>query len=92
MSRKAAIKTKGSGGSINRFIVSVDGKIVISAEGSKGGTWKGSVGDAHVSIKARVMGVDDADYDFTLSLADSIDEQTVTFSLSGGFHEFELIV
>ena len=77
-------------GVINRFYAFVNGKRVIAADGDSPREWNGKVPEDEIRIKFRVTGIDDAQYKAKIDLPGNMQDQEITFTLKGGYHEWEI--
>lgn len=91
MARKLGIGIKPISGGLNKFVVFVNNRKVISGNGNKSHGWSGEVGDL-VNIKVRAYGIGEAQYQLTIDLPGTADDQNLTFTLNGGYHEAEFNV
>ena len=79
-------------GGITFFYAFVNGKKVIQEDGSKKRVWKGKIPDSQVKVKVRVIGIDEAKYRLGIDLPGTAEDQSLTFSLEGGYHEYEMLL
>lgn len=77
-------------GAINFFYAFVNGQKVIAADGSNESEWKGEIPDGEIRLKVRVVGIDEAQYTVTIDLPGTANDQKISFTLEGGYHEFEM--
>jgi len=91
-SKQITLSLKPKSGAINMFYAFVNGKKVIAADGTKKRDWEGAIPTGETKIKVRVLGIDNAQYTFSIDLPGTADDQNMTFSLEGGYHEFELSI
>lgn len=77
-------------GAINLFYVFINGKKVIAGSGTKRQQWSGKVPEGEIRLKVRVTGIDDARYTINIDMPGTVNDQQLTFSLEGGYHEFEM--
>ena len=92
MTRKFTLTLAPEAGAINMFYAFLNGNRIIADEGTETRSWEGEIDTAEVRIKVRVMGIDDAQYTATFNLPGTAEDQSLTFILTGGYHEFELRV
>jgi len=81
---------EGVKGTIFLFYAFINGKRVIAGEGSKKQQWSGHVPEGEIRLKVRVTGIDESEYTLTIDLIETAKDQKITFSLKGGYHEFEI--
>jgi HSP20 family molecular chaperone IbpA len=89
--RELAISVEAVSGTINRFYAFVNDQKVIAEDGQDGGQWTGPVDD-RAEIKVRVFGAGKAKYKLTIDLPGTADDQELELTLTGGYHELELVV
>ncbi len=77
-------------GMINYFYAFVNGKKVIAGEGNKTWEWTGKLPEGELRIKVRAWGLGEAQYAFHIDLPGNLNDQILTFTLEGGYHEFEI--
>lgn len=77
-------------GTINFFFVFINGKRVIADNGSELQQWQGEIPEGEIKLKVRAIGINDAKYTLAIDLPGTAQDQQLTFSLNGGYHEFEL--
>lgn len=77
-------------GAINFFYAFINGKRVIGGIGSARQQWQGEIPEGEIKLKVRVVGIDNAKYTLSIDLPGTAQDQKLTFSLKGGYHEFEL--
>jgi len=87
--RSLTLTLSPASGAINRFYAFLDGKKVIAADGNAAATYTGDIDDP-ASLKVRVFGIDDAQYMLEIDLPGTADDQQLTLTLTGGYHELEL--
>ena len=92
MEREFKLSLEPAGGAINLFYAFVNGKRIITDEGTKKREWKGIIKGEEVKLKVRVTGIGNAKYKVTIDLPGTADDQKLTFELEGGYHEFELYI
>jgi hypothetical protein len=79
-------------GGITLFYAFVNGERVIQDDGSKKRVWEGQIPDSQVKVKVRVIGIDAAQYNLGIDLPGTANDQSITFSLEGGYHEIEILL
>lgn len=79
-------------GSITLFYAFVNGQRVIAEEGDETRTWSGEIPNSQVGIKTRVVGVGNASYKLTIDLPGTANDQSLEFTLTGGYHETEILI
>lgn len=77
-------------GAINLFYAFVNGKKVIAADGKNKCEWSKKMPEGEIRLKTRVIGINSAQYTLTIDLPGNADDQKITFTLEGGYHEFEI--
>ena len=77
-------------GTINFFYAFVNGKKVIAADGKRKRQWSKKMPESEIRLKTRVIGINNALYNLTIDLPGNANDQEITFSLEGGYHEFEI--
>jgi hypothetical protein len=87
--RSLTIKLTAAAGQIHRFYAFLDGKRVIAADGDTAVTYTGEAPDK-VTLKVRVWGIGDAQYTLAIDLPGTSNDQSLTLSLTEGYHELEL--
>jgi len=90
MKRKITIALETVTGTINMFYAFLNGKRIIAADGTKKRSWTGEIESEQVKLKVRVSGINDAKYMATIDLPGTANDQSLTFQLTGGYHEFEI--
>jgi hypothetical protein len=88
--RTLTIDMKPEAGTINRFYAFLDGVRVIHADGTAAAHYQDEVATTPVRLKVRVWGIADARYSLGIDLPGTANDQKLTLSLSGGYHELEL--
>lgn len=88
--RELKLTLTPSQGTINFFYAFVNGKKVISSNGTVAREWTGKVSESEVQIKVRVSGIGKAQYIAVIDLPGTVKDQKLTLTLSGGYNEFEL--
>lgn len=92
LSKKIKLALEAKSGAITLFYAFINGKKVIAEDGTKKREWEGNIEPGETRLKVRVIGIDDAQYTLNLDLPGTADDQSITFSLEGGYHEFELSI
>lgn len=87
--RKLRVELRPNAGMINRFYAFLDGKRVIASDGN-GAKYEGLVVGDQVQLKVRVWGIGDAQYQLSIDLPGTADDQGLQLALSEGYHELEL--
>ncbi|MGD2092527.1 MAG: hypothetical protein PVH61_40550 [Candidatus Aminicenantes bacterium] len=77
-------------GTIDLFYLFVNGIKVIAADGKNKCEWSGKIPEGEIRLKVRVVGIDRAQYILTVDLPGTANDQKITFTLEGGYHEFEI--
>ncbi len=77
-------------GGFNLFYAFINGIKIIQSDGKKKTSWTGKIPDAQVRIKIRVVGIDDGSFKLGIDLAGTVDDQSLTFKLQGGYYETEI--
>jgi hypothetical protein len=91
--RKITLSLEPIAGGITLFYAFVNGEKVIKGEdGSKKRVWNGQIADSQVKLKVRVIGIDTAQYKLGIDLPGTAEDQSMTFSLQGGYHETEILL
>lgn len=90
--RTLTIALRAVSGAINRFYAFLDGRKVIAADGTDQPSHSEAVSLAAVKLQVRVFGIGSARYELTIDLPGTADDQKLTLSLSGGYHELDLVL
>ncbi|HLP59932.1 MAG TPA: hypothetical protein VK186_13915 [Candidatus Deferrimicrobium sp.] len=88
--RNIKVGLKSIEGTINLFYAFINGKRIISGTGLEPQQWSGEVPEGETRLKVRVTGIDDAKYTLTVELPGTANNKQFTFSLKGGYHEYEM--
>jgi len=90
--RDLTISLEPTMGTCNRFYAFVASNRWIAADGDRKRSKKGQIGTSQVKITVRVFGIGEAQYKLGLDLPGTVDDQSLTFNLSGGYHETEILI
>lgn len=91
--RKLSITMEAKSGTINLFYGFLNEKKIISGEGSKKQEWSGKVSEnSKAKLKIRVTGIGNATYELGIDLPGTLEDQKITFKLTGGYHETEILI
>lgn len=77
-------------GTINYFFARVNGQRVIASEGLSKCEWSKQMPEGEIRLEVRVVGIDSAQYSLLIDLPGTANDQNITFTLEGGYHEFEI--
>jgi len=90
--RTITVSLEPVAGGITLFYAFVNGEKVIQEEGNKKRVWKDKIPNSQAIIKVRVVGVGRAKYKLGIDLPGTANDQSLTFSLEGGYHETEILL
>lgn len=90
--RQLTLSVEAVSGTINYFFAFVDHERVINDDGTRKRSWTGEVAAAQVPVKVRVTGIGSAQYKLGIDLPGTVDDQSLTFKLQGGYHEAEITI
>jgi hypothetical protein len=90
VNRDFSISLEPVSGNLTLMYVFINGVKVIQADGTKKRTWSGKIPDAQVTIKVRVVGIDNASFKLSIDLPGTADDQSLTLKLQGGYYETEI--
>ncbi len=90
--RDVTISLEPVSGGITLFYAFVNGFAVIKASGTEKATWIGKLPEIQVKLKIRVLGIDDASFKLGIDLPGTINDQSITFKLEGGYYETEITI
>lgn len=79
-------------GGVTMFFAFVNNTMVIGDEADTKKSWSGNISDSQVKIKVRVLGINKAKYKLVIDLPGTADDQSLTLSLEGGYHEAEILL
>lgn len=91
MARKLKIKVEATGGSIDRFRITV-GDQIRNGTGTQPPSFSGSVADENVTARIEANGSDPASYKISLDLENILSGQSLELSLVGGASELSLVL
>lgn len=77
-------------GGLTMFYAFINGIKVIQSDGTKKRSWTGTIPDAQIQIKVRVVGIDTASFRLGIDLPGTADDQSLTLKLDGGYYETEI--
>lgn len=89
--RNLTLEIEGTTGTFNIFHAWLNGYSVIQTNGTKG-TWEGTIPSKETKVTLEVVayGTGTSSYTVKIDLPGTADDQNLTFSLRGGYHEFKL--
>jgi hypothetical protein len=89
--RQLKLSLSAVAGNIDRLFAWIDGKLVINVA-KRTGEWEGVVSPSDTRIQIMVVGIGAAQYKVDLDLPGTANDQSIQYSLKGGFHEAEFVL
>lgn len=88
--RPLTISLETVAGNISMFYAFINGVKVIQGDGTKKRSWSGNIPTSQITLKIRVVGIGSAQYKLGIDLPGTADDQNLTLTLQGGYHEIEI--
>jgi len=89
--RDITIKLTPVSGGITLMYAFINGVAVIRAEGAED-SWTGKIPEMQVTLKIRVLGIGEASFKLGIDLPGTINDQSITYNLEGGYYETEITI
>lgn len=77
-------------GGLTFFYAFLNGYKIIQAEATTKRSWTGKIPGSQITVKVRVLGIDNATFRLGIDLPGTADDQSLELKLQGGYNETEI--